>query len=234
MSEFDNDRLIIVAGLPFSGKSTFCRELSGADDRFQHYDIDEMYSLLYDGECIPGITEEVHRQLDRLKLQFAINNNHEMLVFAIEQLIYSSIIHSILEGGQHGDLDKHIPIIDGLYHQADRRKRFYEFLSKNLHFHDMFYKKFLARFSMWNRFSNFNKLLVYFDLGLENSLESFESSDRPAKTGMKITSDAIKRRAQEEELPKDEGVKNLEIVVVKNYSEIEAARERILEVFLNV
>lgn len=220
------EHLVLVGGLQHSGKSTFCKNLeSAAVHTYRHFDPDDSYEYLtfhrgdmmqqlkrvdrelYDKIKVVGwkqgvtdegemFTEFARAMIDQKELEF-MNNLTSMcsLLYTCDQL----------KAAPQGT----VPLVDCPMPKKDSRGLMYQVMRKALKDN--------------TPLDDVKKMMVYFDLGLEYSLDRLRTSTRQEKKSMIITEDTLRMTHQAQEIPTTGELPNLEVLLLRNQKDVDNA-----------
>lgn len=217
--------LIFVGGLQYSRKSTLCKDLARlGKGRYIHIDPDTNYDYVASHEDV------LKRQIKRFSPMYSDEIDALSQDFTLDRMKAVAEAHGRLQ-----DLDNVIdicatmrtadiisgiganksPIIESLFINRDCRSNVYNLL-----------KEYSSGISL----DDTKKLLIYFDLGLQLSLQRFiknPTRDKSSITTRKLIIDSYNMQ----ELPTNDEFPNLETLIISSEDNIGSARDYILREF---
>jgi len=219
--------MIFVGGLQYSGKSTFCRKISEYNPRIAYISFDDVFSRISTNghefiSLLKDVNRDVYTNVKKLGKKCEIDDENIILgVYArlmqeagkfkeFEKLTQDCALLKTKKMISSFDNSK-IPVVDGLFINECTRKVFYGYLRNSL-------KNNLNLDEM-------KKILIYFDLGLDVSLERFNIADRPKDQAIIWTEDMVKRAYQNQEIPTPTELPNLELMILKSQKDIDECFE---------
>ena len=224
------ESLIFVGGIQYSGKSYFARSLEASyPSRYKHIELDGLLEhLTQRREVFLGLIKrydrDLYRQIEYAGRQLGIKGDYDLLTlfanymiqegrfseFENIQQLYVLLYASVkIRGSKKGI----IPIIDGAFTNNGSRSIVYQTLR--------------AAFGERIPLDKLQKLFVYFNLGLDLSLERFKQSRREEKKSLRWSEDLVRRTYRGQEIPEPSELSNLEVIVINNLEELERITERL-------
>ena len=224
------DRLIFVGGIPYSGKSHFGRRLqTDYFPKYQHLETDELVEqLIHRRQIFMGIVEQyykkVYRQIRALGDANGITGDYDLATFFAAYMKqegrfseFSILLELcacrygaeiILESDIKLPNSGLVPVIDGSFTGRSSRSIMYQELKDTLG----------TRLPL----DEMQKLFVYFDIGLEVSLERLKGGQRAEKKSLVgLTEGLVSQISAAQEIPTIDEFPNLEVAVIRNFDEIE-------------
>lgn len=214
--------LILIGGIPYSGKSYFCRKLVEKDpDRFIDLGLDKLYGELAAdtnmfSHCYGLLPAELKKYIKvDSKTQFKFEELKKYISdltgdTAFWQLYMQQIVNVLLIERLSKAGKGVVPVIESLFHDRNVRSGLYlglkdlkEMMDKEGHEYDV-------------NLYPVNKTLVYFDTSLHICLERFEQAPE-----QEMSREAVEFAYSVQELPSIDEMPNLTIVLVRDENNIE-------------
>jgi len=222
--------LIFLGGLQYSGKSYFARNLeSSYPSKYKHIEMDGLCEYLTKRRevfmgLIKGYDRSLYRQIKSFGRQFKIKGDYDLLTlfanymvqeerfdeFGKIQQLYILLYASKKMVGLNEEVT---PMIDGAFTNKLSRSIMYQTLQ--------------ATFGKRISLDKLQKLFVYFNLGLNLSLERFRKYKREEIKSLKLSEDLVERTFREQEIPTPYEFPNLEVIVINNSDELERTTNRL-------
>jgi len=226
-------KLVIVGGLQYGGKSGFCRDIEEkTKGKYRRFTLDDSYTFLNTKgrgtalKLIEKTNPELHAKIVEAGWKNAVWGDAER---------FTMYARSRIEAGKRHDLDmmmnfysmvyttnlmieagdEVIPILDGVFINKVSRDLTYQTLRNLLKDHI--------------NLDDAKKVLVYLDMGLETSLLRYNLSGRPTSQVMECTKDTIRTTHGIQELPEQDELPNLEVMILKTQEDIAATQERLVK-----
>ncbi|MBI2101322.1 hypothetical protein HYT53_01815 [Candidatus Woesearchaeota archaeon] len=216
------ENLMLVGGIPYSGKSYLCDAIKQRNPKYKILGIDSIHDKLEEEpekffeslqKFYPAILQQFgistpsagKRDLNKLKYAVitAVGKDgktfwNQLFQQAVNSYIVSELSHI---GGE-------IPVIESLLHDRVRRRMLFESLSE------------MAEIMGFNLgLDETKKMLVYLNLGLDVSLKRHSRNTQKREI---VDERVIHLIHRTQEIPKNEEFPNLEVVVLQNESEVSA------------
>jgi hypothetical protein len=224
------DKIILVGGLQYSGKSTLCERLDRDPAGYKHVEFDRLFNevAICGGPFFKYLrmhNEESYNLYKRVAIGCGLHDPTEQLQGIGQVMIknglvsdWLSLLHSVCAYYTADLLMKsngNTPVLEGLFINRDERIASYNLLNECL---DKMgkggdYLKFVQKF------------MIYFNLGLDLSLQRLRENPQHKYEALMTTEEVVRNTAARIEVPSKDELPNLEVVVVSSIGEIdEAAR----------
>jgi adenylate kinase family enzyme len=226
------ESLILVGGLQYSGKTTFCRQLEKqGNGKYLHIECDAVAKYTAEHkDVLMGLIRKYDERMYGVMKKFARQKGLDdaqsidlLLDIAIEEgkLQNFKNIHDtcgvIYIADRIGTLHNGIqPVIEGLMPTRESRRTVYEILKKNL--------------ADKLQLDTIRKLFVYFNTRLETSLQRF-STHGGVKNDMITTANKIRETYYTQELPIHGELPNMDVLTITNEDQIGSAIAYIINKF---
>jgi len=219
------NNLVLVGGIQYSGKTRFCSDLT--KHGYEHHDLDAVGHYLENNRevffrNIKKSNRAVYDVIRKLGRKHHIEDKGNQIVLFANEMINRGQGDAFFEIQQEtgifyvGKLIKQsqkIPIIDGAFVNKVSREKVYGRLSSVLQpIYD---------------FQEMPKLFVHFNQGLDLSIERFKNSTRLDKK--RCSEDYIRSMYAMQEIPSEDELPNLEVLVIKKPEEVPEALEKVRE-----
>ena len=237
-------RLIFIGGLPYSGKSSLCERLSAHEpEKYRHVEIDALFNqVAIEGDKFFKYLRRLNPKLyDRIKAESVMSGvfdpTKQLFTFgrAMSQSGSSKKMQKLMQELTHiyaADIlrNSSCPVVDALLINRESRKISYDMLNKWIcDFENRENPKDPIVEAEENCLDPVDKVFVYFDLGKKLSLKRLKQGRKKQFRALEITEKYITYAYDSQELPSEKEFPNLEVVVVRNSSEIDECFERLTE-----
>ncbi len=221
--------LVLVGGIPYSGKSYFCRKLvEGSEGRFVDLGLDTLYNKLRDDpatfrKCMrllpPEFKESCWIRNDGIDIKdLAIVTmklgGRQFFTLFMQQLENAYLIDEMSRVGGK------VPVTESLFYNREVRENFYEGMKELM---EMMDETGTAHYEIG--LDSARKILVYFDVGVEACERRMMAA--PRMGGEAEEEMAIRAAHSRQEIPSPGELPNLEVIVVKDESEVDKALEQV-------
>lgn len=234
--------LIIVAGIPYSGKSTLCRELQKINpEKFPFIDADQLFDDLMDDpkmffdfllKAEPKLywsTKEFYakvgildprKQIDAMRV-FGEQYGVSQYVKNMENYVVAACAFEKIANLPH----ESCPVIEGLHTTREARQGFYERMRLYPAIAKLGIKEGETdETPTKGDIDSMRKFMVYFDLGARLSLKRLKRrKGKPKYKSLTTKKSNITKHYEMQELPLGDEIPNLEILVVKSQADIDYA-----------
>ncbi len=214
--------LMLVGGIPYSGKSYLCKSLVernpnnciylGLDNLHEKMDADPMLFFRSLALFYPQIIRQIGmdpNSLSKSNLQerkvfleelFTKHAGRQSWISVVQQAVNAYIVSQLKLAGSK------VPIIESLLHDLERRSMFFESYADMIDVMHAGIDLVAAK-----------KTLVYLDLGIEVSLQRFR--DDPSKRPL-VNERVILYTYQTQQIPASHEFPNLEVIVLRNKEQV--------------
>jgi len=220
-------KLVMVAGLQYSGKSTLCRRIAKENSRYHNISLDEQYEkLAKDWGKVMDMTRELapltFTEMMRVSVEAGAISNHDKV---------SAYYHFMKAKGR----GKEFHGVQTVLTVADTASYI---LNQNIEFPmiDAVMVNKLARKIFYGTFrgivtgtDDVPKLLIHFDLGLDESLKRYKKDKKRKNNVVHCDENMIRENHQKQQLPSKDEWPNLEVIVIKNMNQIHKAVEMVIK-----
>ncbi len=224
------ENLIFVGGLQYSGKSYFARNLEKSrPSRYKYIGVDELCEQLTQRRdvfmgLIKRYDKDLHGQIENLGRQMNVRGDCNLLTLFANYMIEAGrfgefedmqqlyvLLHAseIMVGLKKGVT----AVVDGAFTNKISRQVAYQTLR--------------VAFGRKVPIDELRKLFIYFNLGLDLSLERFRKDGREGKSALRWDEALVRRTFKEQEIPATNELPNLEVAVINNPDELEQIVNRL-------
>jgi len=223
---------VLLGGAQYSGKSYFCRELvEGSKGRFVDLGLDNLYNALRDDpakfrECMGLLPPEIKEpcwirsndiDIKDLAIITMSLGGQQLFTMFMQQLENAYLIDELSKAGGK------VPVTESLFYNRETRENFYEGMKELV---EMMEQAGTAHYELG--LDSARKILVYFDIGAEACTRRMKAA--PRRGGEEDEEAAIMAVHSMQEIPTAGELPNLEVVVVKDESEVEKVLEQVRRV----
>lgn len=221
-------RIIFFGGLQYSGKSSLARDLEAKNPaRYVHLEMDALTETLTRRRAIftglikrydPNLYEEVRQIGEEIGTKGDYNLLTLLANYKIAQRRFSEFAdmqqsYVVRYAGETiaGLKRKMTPLVEGGFTNKISRSITYKALQQS----------FGRKISL----DETQKIFVYFNLGLDLSLNRFKENGKRELASMTWSEDLIRKTFKEQEIPKSKEFPNLEVVVINNFEDLQQCQE---------
>lgn len=220
--------LMLVGGIPYSGKSYLCDSLVerrpekytylGLDNLHEKMDSDPLLFFRNLALFYPQIICKIGmdpNNLNRYNLQerksflkglFTAQFGEQSWILVVQQAVNAYAVSQLKQSGSK------VPIIESLLHDLEKRRMFFDS-----------YGEMIDIMRAGIDLNSAKKTLVYLDIGIEVSLQRLRSdtSKRPL-----VNERVIRYAYENQKIPKSSEFSNLEVIVLKSEQQVKEFLER--------
>lgn len=207
--------LIIVGGIPCSGKTTICNIVQGVDPSYTHIEMDRLF------DDVAGCGELFFRYLSKHDPRLATDIKVDMVMKGLvdpdeqlktfgaavltrdvkktESFIQDLSIHYLCDVVKEAYAAGKNPLIEGSFVNTKSRKYIYEKLRQEV-----------------SGLDAVKKALVFMDYGLKFSMKNLKKGRTQRFESLETTPNTIRSQFDKQQLPTNSELPNLECVIVKD------------------
>jgi len=205
-------RIIMVGGLQYSGKTTFCRHIENDNDRVKYISLDDISKKFYsDDDLLFNTIKKYDMADDLVKISESKNMNDSE--FHEECAKICSLLHISREIIMPNNNKISTYLIDGIFYNKATRA----LLLNSLEY----------RLNEFEKLDSFDKKFIYFDLGLDLSLNRHEKYNYKRNNSLECTKEYIANTYSSQEIPTNDELKGVEIKIIRNQSDYNKELENI-------
>lgn len=228
--------LMLVGGLPYSGKTQLCTKLAeiqpdkyrylGLDDYYKRAEEDSTHFFRYLTITSPqmanamGVSAAIaagvnlDSAMQTMKTSLVATRQKEMWEQLLKLSSMTCITDDILQTP-----DGITPVVESLFFNRGNRAEFYEAIKDYI---EILNQAFPGRPDVVpEELDRVRKTIVYFDLGLETCMARYNADEEKEKKPM-INEPVMRHIHRTQELPTTNEFPNLEVVLIRNDAELDA------------
>ena len=228
--------LIMLGGIPYSGKSSLGERIRARwEGRCTYINFDRLFhETASRGEIffkyLEGLNKQVHDSVVLGSLKNGVGEKDEMLkdfaraVISKEQGLetFQFLLQSVALvylADRLRELDTGV-VVEGRFTNRKNRQGTYEQIKSNL-----------ARFSYTPNLDEVQKVFLFINLGLNNSLERYKKGRTNSYASICTSEKEIRGQYSVQSIPSSKELPNLDVIVISSAKEVNSAVEKVGKYF---